>query len=427
MNMSRSLRFTIAFFVSFSLAIIPAYSQSLPPLYQPGPLPDKDQIITPSEVQSGLTITANQINDYFRRVGSQLADYVIPVEQTVWYPVGQRQWESIQVRQEWQPDNGPLEVYHGKTAAQLIAEWALTDNSTRSPASPGKINPLTILATIDKESAAIVGADKANFLSNEVRISWFTGYGYNDRMANCANSGTGCDVEYNRQRAIWYGGIGQQIVELTAALKRWSANPTLLSPCGSSWQNMTVQGECRNLKDGFTYALYRYTPTYSGQQIFRARYLYMRDTFGAAIATPPPATESSSDTAYYELRTYAPTVSLTGSKSKLVRASFNGGTIGDMNTDTWNLSFTPEVGDRTYTISYLRSDGSTVNTKQVRIIRHAIGDINNDGKIDLLDVSLLSTYWLQTDPQNPMTNFNPDVDNEVNILDLSLLASQFKG
>ncbi len=372
-------------------------------------------------------VTADQINAYFKAQGSQLADYVILPEYEVLYPVGKAQWETIVVKQEWLPTNGaPLEVYHDKTVAQLIVEWSRTSQPTRNPANPGSMNPLIAVATLDKESGAITGTYKGDILSRTITMGWLAGYGYNDRMNDCVKNGNNCDPEYNRQRAIWYGGIGQQIVEMIAGLKRWTANPTLLPDmsCGSTWKNQVIQGECLTLENSLSYAFYRYTPTFSGNQLFIT--LYNRAKSAINPPPVPPEDLTKNDTTPYTLTTYGTKVALTGFKSQGVRASEGSRNAGDIGKLSWEITIDniPE-GKNTYAIQFKKSDGTLVNEKLIQVTRRKQADANGDGRVDISDLSIVASSWQQTDPENQFANLNPEADNVVDILDLSLLAEKW--
>jgi len=56
-----------------------------------------------------------------------------------------------------------------------------------------------------------------------------------------------------------------------------------------------------------------------------------------------------------------------------------------------------------------------------------IDDVNGDGKVDLLDVSHMSDAWGVTVKDDAWLNLNPESDNIVDLLDLSLLAGSFEG
>ncbi len=396
---------------------------------------NKNAIIDQGETAYN-SVTATHIQQYLNTTGSQLASYVIPEEFEVYYPIGKGQWDKIKVRQEWQ-SNLELEKYYGKTVAELLADWAATDRSKRQPSSPGKMNPVIPLATLDKESASITGSYKSIIVSEKpITMSWLMGYGFNGKMDSCIKNGD-CDInadgvfddrdkDYMRQRAVWYGGPGTQIVEGTAALKRWSANPEPNSTCAEGgWQRLLVNGECLKLENSITHALYRYTPNFSGNELFINLYAKIKAVFPfPAIAQP---NESDNDTAEYTVDTYNTDFTLSGYKAENNKAVFSGGEIAGFNKTSWQFTFQPKTGRHMYSVDFQRSDGSVINRKYFYVNKRKVGDIDNDGRVDIKDLSILSTYWGHTDPPDPMTNLNPDVDNEVNILDLSHLAANFEG
>lgn len=241
-------------------------------------LTDNNKIIEQTESYYN-GVSADAINSFLSNRGSQLAGYTIPTSFDVYYPIGQGQWDKVSVAQQWQSPGG-LEVYSGKSLAQLVYEWSTTERTNRgADSSPGQLNPLVALATMDKESASVIGNYRTDIVSSRpITLSWLMGYGFNDRMSSCVQSGN-CDVNYNRQQATFYGGPGQQVAEGISALKRWSKNPTPLNSCGDGWQRMSIEGQCLNLANGITYALYRYTPNFSGQDLFLDRYNKIKQLF----------------------------------------------------------------------------------------------------------------------------------------------------
>ena len=65
--------------------------------------------------------------------------------------------------------------------------------------------------------------------------------------------------------------------------------------------------------------------------------------------------------------------------------------------------------------------------KKITIDRRKVGDVNGSGRVDLLDVSHMSDAWGLTVKDDAWLNLNPDSDNVVDLLDLSLLANSFEG
>lgn len=393
---------------------------------------NKTAIIDQAEVAYN-GITAAEIQQYINASGSQLANYKIPEFFEVYYPIGMGQWDKVTVRQEKAEEN---EIYYGKTVAELIFEIATTDKPKRQVPSPGKINPLIALATLDKESGPITGDAKNNILERDARMSWIAGYGFDDRMSLCIQEGK-CDYDKNgtfdendklemRKRANWFGGPGIQITAMVAALKRWNANPTPPSyTCEErTWQRVLINNECLKLENSISSALYRYTPNFSGNELFINLYDKLKKAFPNASAS---IDETANDIADYNHETYGNTFTLVGYKAPNTQAYFNDKLLADFNTTTWQMTFEPWPGKNSYSITYRRGNGTEVNKKNFHINRRKIGDIDDDGVVDIKDLSIMSTYWGHTDPPNPMTNINAHIDNEVNILDLSHLAANFEG
>jgi hypothetical protein len=213
-------------------------------------------------------------------------------------------------------------------------------------------------------------------------------------------------------------------MEGTSALKRWIAGPTPHSSCAEgTWNRMNISNECLSLENSITYALYKYTPNFGGNELFLSLYNKIK----AAFPFPPliPPNEADNDTGKYSHETYGNYFHLVGSKATNNRAYFRDQLIADFGTKTWDFTFEPWPGKVEYSIDFKRADGSIINSKPFHINRRKVGDINDDGKVDLLDLSIMGNYWGHTDPPNPMTNI--DGEAEVNILDLSLLAANFEG
>jgi hypothetical protein len=395
---------------------------------------NKTAIISQDEVAYNA-VTDTHIQQYLESTGSQLATYTIPTEYEVYYPIGKGQWDKVMVRQEWESNLG-METYYGKSVAKLLYEWSATDLSTRKPSSPGKINPLVILATLDKESASVTGSYKADITTRDITMSWLMGYGFNGKMDSCVKSGD-CDTNadgviddtdrnYFRQRAIWYGGPGMQIAEATSAIKRWSTNPEAISTCEENiWQRVSINGECLRLENSITHALYRYTPNFTGNELFINLYAKIKEKFPLPSRSTPD--EAANDIGEYSQDTYGNTFSLVGYKAENNRAYFNGKLLADIGSKSWEMTFEPWPGKNTYSIDYRRADGTTINRKYFHINRRKVGDIDNNGKVDIQDLSTLGAYWGHTDPPNPMTNLNVHADTVVDILDLSLFAANFEG
>jgi hypothetical protein len=143
-----------------------------------------------------------------------------------------------------------------------------------------------------------------------------------------------------------------------------------------------------------------------------------------------PSSGGDDDIGAYQTGTYASSFAVSGTKDTNVIAALNSQTLAGVGTLTWQATLTPPVGTTNYTIIYSNIDGSSAGSKVITIDRRIIGDINGDGKVDVLDLSLLFSHWNQTAPTanwvsltniNNWLNLNPSVGNTINILDLSLL------
>lgn len=390
---------------------------------------NRTAIIPQSEVDYN-GIRAVDINNFLLSTGSQLANYVIPESYGVYFPIGRGQWDRMMVPQQWQPTGMEMEIYWGKTVAELVYEWSTINKPSRPGdiGSPGQINPLIILATMDKESASVIGNFRNNIISERpITTSWLMGYGYDGVMANCASNGD-CNIDYNRQRAQWYGGPGQQIVEATSFFKLYSTNPQKMGDCPGDWHSYRVSNgagtECVTVENSISYALYRFTPSFSGQELFVNRYNIIKSTF-TYPPPPPPPDETANDVGLFSQRTYDDSVTVAGGKSARSRAYYGEVLLSDFDNGNWQVKIPLLIGDHDYTIDYKRADGSLINQKVIRINRHRLGDINGDGKVDLLDLSILANYWGHTDPKDSMVNLNPQIDTVVDIMDLSILANNW--
>jgi hypothetical protein len=128
------------------------------------------------------------------------------------------------------------------------------------------------------------------------------------------------------------------------------------------------------------------------------------------------------------LDTYADTVDLTGTKDTSLSSIFvNGSSAGTtyptgtswLSSQSLSLS---SNGVNTFNV-YGKDDstGEQTGTISMTITRHNLGDINNDGVVDLIDASLFAVDWGKTSNlSNPLSDMNSD-DN-ANLTDFSILA-----
>jgi hypothetical protein len=240
-----------------------------------------------------------------------------------------------------------------------------------------------------------------------------------------------CNNDLYRQRAIDFGGVGQQIAYATYWLEvrfqNYSTNKTYLNP-------LLVDGQLLAIRNAASYLLYIYTPHLSANRNFYDIFVsWFCDPTGIqclSTATPPPATppvDAPNDIQKFSSKTYKDSLVLRGSKSINVRVFLGETLIADLGSNTWEITLRPQIGLLSETLLYKDANGNPVGSKPIEVERHKIADINGDGRVDLLDLSILANFFGVSNPPDPLVNLNPEVDNEVNILDLSILAANWSG
>lgn len=128
---------------------------------------------------------------------------------------------------------------NGRTAAQIIYDASRANG----------INPIAILATIQKEEGIIYGANAANY--NQTRVEWAMGYGYTDSKIYDQYKGFTTQIDYG----TW---------QLRRNYDYWAAN-------GSEWnvgKTMVIDGKTVTFTNRCTSSLYRYTPHLGGNYNF---------------------------------------------------------------------------------------------------------------------------------------------------------------
>ena len=388
--------------------------------------------------------SATEINNFLINQHSWLANYVIPSSVSVPFPTGKGQWDTVDVPQTYQPGPGPgacanpaVETYAGKTVAQLIYEWSTTDRSCRyangvNYPSPGQINPLVILATLQKESSSITSSTP----SSDVTAAWPVFYGFDETMTTCLNTGNLCDPGHNRLVAQQFGGVGQQIVEALSAFKRWSSSPPSDISCNrnppapdQAWQYLNVDSSCLRVSNGITAALYRYTPHKVSADSFSTyfnQYLAL-----LSVSAPPSLTDNTNNDVFAEnIDTYSTTLTVFGRKAPGSYAWSQGVMIAGPGTTFWQTNITNlNVGKNDITVDYMDANNNVINNehKHIFVTRHAVGDINGDGKIDIVDLSIIAAQWGEANPTNSMALLNQtNGHNAIDITDLSILAAHWK-
>ncbi len=300
---------------------------------------------------------------------------------------------------------------NGRRAARIIYDAAHgygeatgTLNGIAIDQSTGTINPKAIIVTLQKEQSLVTEQTR-----NDGRLDHATGYacpdssscdsrylGFTKQVENAA-----WQLRYNYERAQGHGFSDYQVNQI----KSFS------DPSGS--YGVTFSNRA-------TASLYRYTP-----HVFNGNYNFWKLMIEYFGTTPPvPSSSSLNDDSSVESKTYKNKFKIEGSKTTDSSVYFDGRQIAGTGSNHWSLEFEPSVGNHDYSLDY-RTNGGVVATKNIKIDRHREGDVNGDGKVDLLDISLLSNAWARNVPDGDWINLNPDTDSEVNILDLSILSSNW--
>ncbi|MGA2667149.1 MAG: NBR1-Ig-like domain-containing protein [Patescibacteria group bacterium] len=139
------------------------------------------------------------------------------------------------------------------------------------------INPIAILATLQKEQGLITGPASTSF--DQTRSDWAMGYGYTDSGQIVKYKGFGIQVDFG----TW---------QLRYNYDNWAQN-------GSVWNvgnSMTIDGQLVTFRTKSTSALYRYTPhlqgnynfyyyfkLWGGEGVFNAQYLGQGPRSGLGI------------------------------------------------------------------------------------------------------------------------------------------------
>jgi len=312
---------------------------------------------------------------------------------------------------------------NGRTAAQIIYDAAHgldpasvgTSNGIVINTTTGTVNPKVILTTLQKEQSLITkttldqrAADCAMGYEGGNGCQWM--FDNNPQWKGFTNQvGWGAwQLRFNYERAQGHGFSDYQVAQ------------TQSFSCDAVSYSVTIANRA-------TSALYRYTP-YVCNGNYNFWHLY-NDWFGSGTPPPPPTPAvTTNDTSPISARTFNTTFTVTGSKATDSRVFYNNQEIAGTGTTGWRVDISPTAGQHDYPIQYRASDGTSVSdTKMVSIERHDVGDINGDGKVDLLDLSALSANWGLTAQDGNWSNLNPDTDNKVDIIDLSILASHWQG
>lgn len=317
---------------------------------------------------------------------------------------------------------------NGRSAAQIIYDGEHANDPASSGCaqgicldpSTGTISAKAILITLQKEEGLITGWKYDSTQTS--RLTSAMGYGCPD--------GSGCNPTY----AGFANQVGWGAWQLRWNYEMSKAGNSGVAPyiVGGTLPNMTYNVPDQNLSGSVTVflsnnataSLYRYTP-----HLFYGNYNFWKlgiTWFGFGTSGGGGG-GGSNDTSTLSVGTYGSSFKTTSTKSSNSKVIFNGQTVADFNSTSWTLTISPPIGTNTFVVSYLNTDGSSAGTKSITIERRRVGDINGDGKVNALDLSLLFTNWGQTVRGDSWVNLNPDVDNTINILDMSLMFNNWTG
>ncbi len=312
---------------------------------------------------------------------------------------------------------------NGRTAAQIIydaahgsGEASGTLKGISITTATGTVSPEVLLVTLQKEQSLITRTDY-----NQNALNKAMGYG-------CPDSG-GCDAKYNGftnqvEWAAWQLRYNYEAAGKDASW--WSANYSTHYYVGYSrshnWVNTYYVVTYKNKT---TAALYRYTPHvgYGNFNFWRL----MIDWFGVGTSSGSGTTLAINDTEAISQTTYRSRIKIAGTKETGLQTYFGSVGIASPGSSSWSYEFDAAVGSHDYYIYYKDNGNNVVAQKKITIDRRKTGDVNGDTKVDLLDVSSMSDAWGLTVKDDASLNLNPDADNIVDLLDLSLLANSFEG
>lgn len=140
-----------------------------------------------------------------------------------------------------------------------------------------------------------------------------------------------------------------------------------------------------------------------------------------ATPTPTPLLEFQITN---PVQTYKTNFDLTGTKLATISKIFVNGS--DTNSTyptstTWQVPVTLNLGENNFTLYGSDDNNNQTATQTVTVDRHALGDINGDGNVDLIDASLFAVDWDKTENLTYILSDMND-DGQVNLTDLSILA-----
>lgn len=303
---------------------------------------------------------------------------------------------------------------NGRSAAQIIWDAAHGHggasgswNGITINSSTGTVSPRALLVTLQKEQSLITASSPT---SNQLDCAM----GY--------ENGQGCQWMY-ANRPQWRGFTNQ--VENGAWQLRYNYEIARTKPSLTAYkvgQTVTLTDPSGayavTIANAATSALYRYTPhVFNGNYNFWWRYTNWFGFSYVGIGAP-----AYNDTSFTEVLTYNSSVRIKGVRVSGATVSLGGKGAVYPDANSWEMEFEPSVGRHNYNFTYSNGDVKTITVQ-----RHRTADINGDGRVDLQDISILSDFWYTSSPSNPFANLNPDIDDVVDILDLSIMANHWEG
>ena len=311
----------------------------------------------------------------------------------------------------------------GRSAAQIIydaahgaGEASGTLNGIVVNSGTGTVSPKALLVTLQKEQSLV---SRTDYSQNALEKAM--GYG-------CPDSGT-CNAKYAgfANQVEWAAWQLRYNYEAAGKDSAWWASyySTHYYVGYSRSHNWSSTYYVVTYKNKATASLYRYTPHvgYGNYNFWRL----MIDWFGVGASSGSGSILGINDTETISQATYRGHLKIAGTKATEVQAYFGSTGIASVGSTSWNYQFDTPIGANDYFVYYKDGANNIVAQKKITIDRRKTGDVDGNSKVDLLDVSHMSEAWGLSVKDDAWLNLNPDSDNVVDLLDLSLLANSFEG